>query len=188
MNKNYLLTTINRTRIFSILLFTCLTVISAINVQAQSDEPIQVKATAQGGILDVLERQKKAIVGSWLVDVTVLGLPPNCGCATTKNLGTFTEEGGFIGAAPVDSRQSFTSPGHGTWTYQGGRSFGLTFLALIYQPDGTLTGIFKLNGTATLDESGEKLSGPSKGIITDLAGHVLFQYEATVQGARIKVE
>src|SRR5262245_32490053 len=113
MNKNYFLTTINRTRIFSILLFTCLTIIAATNVQTQSDEPIQVKAAAQGGIFDVLERQKKAIAGSWLVDVTTLGLPPNCGCATTKNLGTFTENGSFIGAAPVDSRQSFVTPAHG---------------------------------------------------------------------------
>jgi hypothetical protein len=87
----------------------------------------------------------------------------------------------------VDSRQP-ASPGHGSWTHQGGRRFGLTFVALLYQPNGTLVGICKLRGTATLDESGDKFSGPSKGEVTDLSGRVLFQSESTAQGTRIKVE
>lgn len=177
-------------QIFLSLLAAAVMALSTAPARAQSAEraALREEAAAQpaaqsGGILDVLERQKKALAGSWLATVTIPGGPP-----PFKALFTFTEDGNVISPAQggVTGTTVFTAA-HGTWSHLGGRSFAFTAVSLVYSPTtGNLTGLFKLRGTLTLD--GNEWSGPQKNELFNPAGNLVFSGDSTAQAQRIKVE
>ena len=135
-------------------------------------------------LLDILERQKKAIVGSWLITVTTPGFPP------LKTLLTFTEDGNVMGTGQGDVTASRAlSVGQGVWSHQGGRTFASTFLQISYETQtGVLRGLVKFRLTHTLDSSGNEWSGPYKFDFLDPAGNPVFSAGGTTQAQRIKVE
>jgi len=174
-------------RILLALIVTGMMVISATVARAQSDENTAEKAAATqaGGLLDILERQKKAIAGSWLITPTVPGGPP------FKVLINFNEDGTLVGAAQgdVDVQALVNSAGLGAWAHLGGRTFASTLLQIIYTPTGgNLVGLFKARGIHTLDSSGNEWSSTFKFEVFDPAGNVVFSGEGTAQAQRIKVE
>lgn len=152
--------------------------------QAQTqelDEPPPLKTSKW---LDILERQKKAIVGSWLVNVETPGFPP------LKVLLTFTEDGNVVGAAQGDVTPTRTlSVAQGAWTHQGGLTFGSTFLQISYETQtGNLRGYLKFRLTHTLDSAWNQWSGPYKFDFLSPTGTILFSSGGTTQAQRIKVE
>jgi len=133
----------------------------------------------------LLERQKKAIVGSWLVTVNNLDGPAQ------KAFLTFIEDGNLIGTTQGDviPAHLITTAQHGTWSSQGGRAFTFTFLQIGYDPDGELIGILKVRANLTLSVSENELSGPFKFEITDPSGKVVASGDGgSLQATRIKVE
>jgi len=139
----------------------------------------------QDGLPDFLERQKKAIVGSWFVTL-------GCGC---KVLFSFNADGIFseVGQGdiqPVGSPIPSATAGYGVWAHNGGRQFAVTFLIIGYDiPTDEFKGTLKVRINLTLNEAGDQLSGTDKADIFDPDGHLVDSFTTgTMQGTRIKVE
>lgn len=150
--------------------------------QAQAgDEQNSHKASSW---LDTLNGQKKAIVGSWLVNVETPGFP------ALKILLTFTEDGNVLGTAQGDVTPTRAlSVAHGSWAHQGGRTFASTFLQVSYETQtGNLRGLVKFRLTHTFDSAGNEWSGPYKFDFLSPTGSVIFSAGGTTQAQRIKVE
>ncbi|MGH9842024.1 MAG: hypothetical protein ACREEM_24975 [Blastocatellia bacterium] len=140
---------------------------------------------AQGGLLGILERQKKALVGAWLADVTPFGpnaIPPR------KIVETFHEGGTHVVSAQREILPPPCTPGYGVWKHNGGRTFAATAISICYNLDGSLFGIFKVSRTITLNESSDQFDGEAKLVLTGPAGNVLFTGQATTRGVRVRVE
>ena len=88
-----------------------------------------VRAGAQSGAID----DRPTLVGTWTVQVTLrncatgapLGAPFNS-LVTFHGDGTISEGAGNLAFAPGQR-----SPGHGTWTREGGHTYGQEMVALI---------------------------------------------------------
>ena len=139
----------------------------------------------QDGLPDFLERQRKAITGSWF---TTLG----CGC---KVLFSFTSDGIFLSSGqgdvqPAGSPVPTGTTAYGAWTHLGGRQFAVTFLIIGYDVGtGEFRGTLKVRILLTLNEAGDQLTGTDKADIFDPEGHLVDSFTTgTMQGTRIKVE
>lgn len=114
--------------------------------------------TPQGGILDVLERQKTAIVGAW-------DAPDSTGFQT---LLTFHADG-TLSASDEDPT---STGGHGVWRHLGGTQFAFTYIQhkkAGQTPQGTAT----IWGRVNIDSSGRQFSGPLHFEVTDAEGTVV---------------
>jgi hypothetical protein len=80
----------------------------------------------------------------------------------------------------------------GAWQHQGGRVYALSFKTLFYETQGdaagSLIGVATIRSTSTVNDAGDKFSGPFKFSLTDPQGNVLLTTEGTWQFTRIKVE
>jgi len=143
------------------------------------------EAAQDSALPDLLERQRKAIVGSWFVTL-------GCGC---KVLFSFTADGIFseVGQGdiqPVGSPIPSATAGYGVWAHNGGRQFAVTFLIIGYDiPTDEFKGTLKVRINLTLNEAGDQLSGTDKLDFFDQDGHLVDTgTTGTMQGTRIKVE
>jgi hypothetical protein len=141
----------------------------------------------QGGSPGVAARRKAAVVGSWLDTVAVAGGP------TFKSLSTYAADGSWVSS---DQGSVITEPpfphvfsaGHGVWVHLGGRAFSLTALQLISDLKGDLLFTNKIRQTVTLDASGDAYSAVWRSEFRDPAGNLVFSFEGTTEGRRIKPE
>lgn len=111
----------------------------------------------QGGLLDILQRQKMAIVGSWSIPDPE-GIP---GLITFNADGTLTES---------DVDHTFTA-GHGTWAHLGGTQYAYTFMQR-KKDDQDQVGFVVVYGTVNLDSTGTQFSGPLHFEFKDTTGKV----------------
>jgi len=117
-----------------------------------------LNATAgQGGILDIIQRQKMAIVGSWSIPDPE-GIP---------GLITFHADGTLIES---DVDHTFTA-GHGTWAHLGGTQYAYTFMQR-KKDDQEQVGFVVVYGTVNLDSTGTQFSGPLHFEFKDTTGKV----------------
>jgi hypothetical protein len=190
----------NRTLIakhfFLVLLPAVLLSFTAANARAQSSEDTTAQQAAeqanQGGLLDVLERQKKAIVGSWQVTQTYPDLlePFN----TTKLLAAFTGDGIYLSTMQGESAATEdplppATPQFGTWQHVGGRQFVATYKIIFYRlATGAFFGTAKIPLNITINEAGDAFTGTGRFEAFDADGHIIFSVSFTLQATRIKVE
>src|SRR5262249_55279619 len=96
-----------------------------LGAEPEAEQPA-IQATTQGGLLEGLERQKKAIARSRLLPITVPDNSPPLD--HFKGLAVFTEDGSYISPAQGDVTPSPSPAGtsqYGSWTHLGGRQFAL---------------------------------------------------------------
>jgi hypothetical protein len=131
----------------------------------------------QGGLLDLINREKTAIVGAW-------DAPDEDGFQT---LLTFSSDGTLL----ASDEDPTTTNGHGVWEHLGGTQFAFTYVQhkKAGQPQqGTLT----VWGTLILDAARRSFSGPLHFEFTDATGKVLDSdtlraVKLTLHGARIQL-
>ncbi|MBI1762570.1 MAG: hypothetical protein HYR56_14145 [Acidobacteria bacterium] len=157
-----------------------------------TDEPeqsnLERQAVAQSGILDILERQKKALVGSWLRKTHA---PDGDPLTDFLGLVTFHDDGTLTSSTAIDITTEppfVTSVAHGAWMHQGGRVFDVTFVSTVNDLKGNLIAIAKLHQRITLDESGDKYTSRFTVRVTDAEGHSFDLAPGTEDGTRIKAE
>ena len=132
---------------------------------------------------------RPAITGSWLETISPAGGP------SFKALATYGADGGLVGSiqgsvitGPFPFPASYTAT-HGQWTYQGRRTFSTTAMQLVSDlNDGHLLFVTKMRQTVTLNRSGDAYRAVFRVEFTDPAGNLLFVFEGTTEGHRIKVE
>ena len=132
---------------------------------------------SQGGLLDLIGREKTAIVGAW-------DAPDEDGFQT---LLTFNSDGTLL----ASDEDPTTTNGHGVWAHLGGTQFAFTYIQhkKAGQPQqGTLT----IWGTLILDAVHRSFSGSLHFELTDSTGKVLDSdtlraAKLTLHGARIQL-
>jgi len=159
----------------------------------KANEPATEELASSGthGTPDILDAQKKnAISGSWVGDVTITAPPELAG--TFKALLSFAEDGRMFATAQGDVVDPVQSPGVGAWQHQAGRAYALSFKTLFYETQGdaagSLIGVATIRSTSTVNDAGDKFSGPFKFALTDPQGNVLLATEGMWQFTRINVE
>jgi hypothetical protein len=158
---------------------------SATATQAQSIlETARPEAQgARGGFLDVLERQKTALAGSWL------GTLDN----GAKILTTFNADGTVVNSVQGEisaNPQSLTHTSHhGVWRHLGGRQFGLTMWDLVYDINtGQLNLYTRIRAVLTLSETEDEVSGSAKVDFINPQGAVVMSFSSGLNYKRIKFE
>ena len=148
----------------------------------QNEEPATAtanKVSANG--------KMKILTGSWIFTLTSPGMPP------FKSLFTFTDDGGLLttGAVivpfPPPIGRAVFSAGHGEWEKIRSGEFSFTFVALIHDENGILVASSRVNGTLQVNEAMESLSGSARACDLDADGNVLFCFDGSIQGERIRV-
>jgi hypothetical protein len=142
------------------------------------------QAAAQAGILDILERQKTGIVGSWVGTVS----------GGNKLIATFNSDGtahnSVQGEVSTIPELGVLTPLHGVWTHLGGRQFGATFMGVLYDINtGQLNGFLKVRVLLTINVAGDEISGTDKVQILDPDGNVVDTFPSSnTPYVRIKFE
>lgn len=151
---------------------------------AETQTALQELHTAENcGFLCIIERQKTAIVGSWL------------GLSSEGNriLITFNSDGNLIasaqGAVSTIPEFGVLTPAHGVWKHLGGRQFGYSAISTNYDINtGAYLGYLKARSVLTLNEAGDQLTGTDKVEIFDPNNNVVFTATGATTFTRIKFE
>lgn len=138
---------------------------------------------ASGGFLDILSRQKEALVGSWL----------GTSSEGNKILITYHSDGTALASVQggVSTNPDFgvLTVGHGVWKHLGGRQFSDTFISVNYDiTTGAYTGMLKARLSLRLNENGDQANGMDKVEIFGPDGALVFTATGTTTFVRIKFE
>lgn len=148
----------------------------------QSEEPATGKASKVSTNAKV-----KVLTGSWIFTLTAPGMPP------FKSLFTFTDDGALLttGAVivpfPPPIGRAVFSAGHGEWDKIRNGEFSFTFVVLIFNEDAILVASSKVNGTLQVNDAMDALSGSARACDLDPDGNVMFCFDGSIQGERIRV-
>ena len=126
---------------------------------------------------------EKSIVGSWVVQVTILS-PPDIPPSTA--LVTYTKDHNVIN---TDGPTGGT--GHGAWKKVEDRTFALKHLTLVspsfnlpFPPLSTIT----TSADLILNEEGDEITGSFQAVVTDPTGAILVVADGTMIQTRITVD
>jgi hypothetical protein len=130
------------------------------------------------------DEQSTSLVGGW-IGTTDAGPP----FGPFKALYTFARGGGLVTSSSIDlSPRSLSTPGYGTWTKTGQRTFAFTFDAFVFDQQGNPAGTVEARPTVTLDKAGETFSGPFKFDFIAPNGAIVFSGSGTHEASRIRVK
>lgn len=152
-------------------------VFSAVQAVVNAADRTSFASAPQGGILDILERQKTAIVGAW-------DAPDSTGFQT---LLTFHADGTLL----ASDEDPTTTNGHGVWQNLGGTQFAFSYIQHKKAgPDGQ--GTTTVWGRIILDSGNKQFSGPLHFEVTDPDGNVvdsdaLQSLSLTLTGRRVQI-
>jgi hypothetical protein len=182
----------NVKRIALALILAGMAIIPARILRAQSGESTAEQQAArtdsQGGLLDVLERQREAqaqrLEGSWVITVTAV-VPPGVPPPPVRNAYVSFARGGA--SILSDRLAPFANPGHGAWEHRGGNEFAWTFIADNFDAAGNFLGTLKVRVKIIITGS-DTFVGVDNAEVRSPAGNLVFSACNTIRGERIKVE
>lgn len=122
---------------------------------------------------------KQPIEGTWIVYVTVDGLPP-CQCVAIE---TFKADGNIEGPA----NDHFSGEIRGVWTRTGDTAYAFTLVQNNINPDGSAGGIYLIKNTATI-VTADAMSGKFTFQIVGNNGVVVFNGTGTFTGTKVKAQ
>jgi hypothetical protein len=139
-----------------------------------------VAVTASPARADDNQGQTSDIHGAWQFVLST-------GSGSLNALGTFTQDGIFVGTAQGDGLCCASQgAAHGTWKQIGSRTFTWTLRALQANADFTLSSILNVTITVTLDQP-KHMTGVWSGSVTDPSGNLLHQVGGTITGTRYAI-
>ena len=115
------------------------------------------------------------IEGTWQVTVSPTDLP------SFPSLLTYAAGGGLTGVDGVSNV-------HGTWARKGGNTFVFTFMELLFDSTGVLTGSVRIQEKFTLEPGGAAYNGVWTGEVLDPDGNVVAPIGGTTHATRINAE
>ena len=140
----------------------------------------------QGGILDVLDQQKKALVGTWVTKITP---PAESGVPAFPGFFTFNSDGNLIATQSGGEFPALGNPQIGLWTHAGGRQFTITYFLQDFDDHFQQVASEEEHATITLNGNGDQFTGVVDINVYDLDGHLLFSdCCATFEGKRLSAK
>ena len=151
--------------------------------ERETETTEQEAQAEQGSLRDFHERQKTAIVGSWL----------GTSSEGNKLLLSFTSDRTLVasvqGAVSTNPELGVLSEGQGVWKHLGGRQFAFTSVGIIYDINtGAYLGMLKARALLTLNKAGDKMTGTDKVEVFDPSNNVVFTATGNTTFTRIKFE
>lgn len=140
---------------------------------------------AQQGIIDILERQRRALLGTW--DLT-LTFGDGSSVKSTLNVfpGRNDSEGSVLHAAEATLLlPNPTTPEQGAWQHRGGLQFIASYRG--YAVDATFehpAGTIGFRHAITINQDQESFSGRAVFEVKDEKGEVVFSDNITTKGTR----
>jgi len=175
----------NAKRIFNSLILCTLLALTVSFARAQ-DPPNAQSQASQEGLPDLLERQRKALVGTWATRLTP---PPESGVPAFPGFFTFTSDGNLIATQSGGPFPALGNPQIGLWEHSGGRQFTITYFLQDFDEHLQQTGDEEGHAIITLNEAGDRFTGIIDGNFFDLDGHLLFSACcAKFEGKRLSVK
>ncbi len=149
----------------------------------RESETTEQEAQEHGSLRDFHERQKTAIVGSWV----------GTSSEGNKLLLSFTSDRTLVasvqGAVSTNPELGVLSDGHGVWKHLGGRQFAFTSVGIIYDINtGAYMGMLKARALLTLNKAGNQIIGTDKVEVFSPDGEVVFTATGNTTFTRIKFE
>jgi len=165
------------------LLLTTIATPSFAQASEEQEAAAQPDRSRSGG--DVIERQKKAIAGSWQQVITMINPPPGVP-AEVRTLETFTEDGRVLSTS--NTNPLIGGPAHGEWRHEAGRRFSQTCFSYLFDPMGNHVVTIRIRRQKTLNERGDEFSALYKFDFLTPDGNLILSGNATGQGKRFSVE
>ncbi len=149
--------------------------------------PADLLTAQQGGILDILERQKNALAGAW--DLT-LTFSDGSQVKSTLNVapGRADGEGSVIHSAEASlTLPNPTTAEQGAWRHIGGLQFIASYRGFAVDEKFTApAGTIGFRHAITLNSDQESFTGRAILEVKDTSGKVLFSDTIQTRGARLK--
>jgi hypothetical protein len=130
------------------------------------------------------------VLGSWYITVTSDTFP-----VPFRTMVTFSEGGGVVASAqgdillaPPPGVPPVATAAHGAWSRTSNREFLFTFRQIFYEADGSYAGGAKVRNAATLDASGNGITGQLVVDYYDASDQIVFTGTGHFTGSRIVVE
>jgi hypothetical protein len=120
----------------------------------------------------------ESIVGTWFSVVQRVSGGP------LINLQTFNADGT---ANATSTDHPTRSPAHGAWTRTGDRQYAYTTLRLLFDKDGTYTGIQQIRGDLTVSQDGGSYTSQAQADFYDAAGNLMMSNPTTGQATRVAI-
>ena len=131
-----------------------------------------------------------AVAGSWTLTVTSETFP-----VPFRGMVTFSEGGGVVASAQGDvllqappGVPPVATAAHGAWLRTSNREYLFTFRQIFYNGDGSYAGGAKIRNAATLDVTGNNMTGALVVQYYDANDQVVFTGTGTFTGSRIVAE
>ena len=166
------------------LLLTLIATPSFAQASEEQGAAAQPGRSQRGDIFDVIERQKKAIAGSWQLVINMINPPPGVP-AEFRALETFTEDGFVVSTTSLNPLSA--GPAHGEWRHEAGRQFSQTCFFYIFDPMGNHSVTIRLRSLLTLNERGDEHSALYKLDFLMPDGNLILSGNATGRGKRFSV-
>lgn len=152
---------------------------------ATNESTVELSAAAQGGILDIIERQKNALLGTW--DLTITFSDGSKAASTlTVMPGRADGEGSVLHAAEASLLlPNPTTMEQGAWRHNSGLQFVASYRG--YAVDEKFEHPFGKIGfrhVITLNTDQVSFTGQAKFEVVDLTGEVLFSDTVQTTGVR----
>ncbi|MBI1760325.1 MAG: hypothetical protein HYR56_02720 [Acidobacteria bacterium] len=146
---------------------------------------IELPFAQQGGILDIVERQKRALLGTWSLTLTF-----SDGSSVKSTLNVFPgrddNEGSVLHAAEASLLlPNPTTPEQGVWQHAGGLQFIASYRG--YAVDATFehpAGTVGFRHAITVNSDQESFTGRAVFEVKDDKGAVVFSDNITTKGTR----
>lgn len=179
----------NATRIFQSLILCGLAVLTVSTARAQGLMNPQAGISTQaekGGAVDLLDAQKKTIVGAWATKVTP---PPDSGEASFPGCFTFSADGNLIATQAGGAFPALGNPQLGLWEKTGSRQFTFTYFLQEFDDHFQLVDTAEVHALITLGPNGDHFTGSLDFSVFDLDGNLLFSgCCATIEGKHLELK
>lgn len=179
----------NATRIFQSLILCGLAVLMVSPARAQYLTNPQAGMSTQaenGGTVDLLDAQKKTIVGAWATRVTP---PADSGEPSFPGCFTFTSDGNLIATQAGGAFPALGNPQLGLWEKTGSRQFTFTYFLQEFDDHLQLVDTAEVHALITLGPNGDQFTGSLDFSVFDLDGNLLFSgCCATIEGKRLELK
>ena len=127
----------------------------------------------------------RSLEGVWNLQVTRVNCQTGAVIANFPAMHMYMR-GGTMEDFGAQNSPTLRGPGYGTWTFESGTRYSLTFQFFRFNPDGTLAGRNVARQTNELSDDGNHLMQTSVAQALDVNGNVLGTNCATAIGTRFE--
>ncbi len=123
--------------------------------------------------------------GTWDVQVTIRNCQTGTAIRTFPSIGTFMS-GGTMSDSTSGTPQALKTPGHGIWSYIGGRNYRFKFKSFSFDASGNPTGWTIISHEANLNHRANEYVSAGIAEVYNMNGNLIFTGCSTTTATRFE--